>query len=109
LFDLSLERFGFNCGVGRSYISQLESGKRLNPSPDLLEQIEFRYGLSPAWLKQGRGDPFVSQQTNELASKSPKLPFPLEAEAPDDAPSAKVPAGLHVAHVQFTLLAETLE
>jgi transcriptional regulator with XRE-family HTH domain len=75
-FDLSMEQFGFNCGIGRAYLSQLESGKRSNPSRDLIDQIVLIYGVREEWLIAGRGDPFVSPQTNKLAIRGEPLPFP---------------------------------
>ena len=61
---LSLQEFGDRCGVGRSYVSKLESGASRNPSLELTNKVCQEFGVRSEWLLSGTSDPFVEAEVS---------------------------------------------
>jgi len=57
MLDLSLKEFGSRINTQHGYLSELENGKKTNPSADLLEKIASEFGVSVEWLEKGTGEP----------------------------------------------------
>lgn len=72
--------FADRLGVSQSFISAMESGKKLLP-PDLAEKIIDEFGVNRRWLKIGKGEPWGDNQMNQIdciektESVGPKVGF----------------------------------
>lgn len=73
---LSLTQTAFSepLGVRQSHISGIEKGER-EPSDTLLLLMEYHYGISRTWLKNGAGDMLVAKERAEkqLANEHQRL------------------------------------
>lgn len=70
------------CGIkNSSFISDLKSGKIVNPSHDVIRSIEKNIGISEDWISEGEGDPFdvrlrePSTQYNIFQQANVHIPF----------------------------------
>lgn len=66
-YDLTLEQFGDRLGVGASYLSKLETGKRESPSNQFLYLVSNTFHVRKQWLISGEGDPFSVDALNATA------------------------------------------
>lgn len=57
---ISQKLFGEGIGIADSYVSEIESGKKV-PSLTILLAIESRFGVSSEWLKSGKGDKYTKE------------------------------------------------
>lgn len=55
---MTQHKFAKEIGVSHTYISEIEGGRR-TPSELFLSAVEYRFGISKEWLKQGKGDKYV--------------------------------------------------
>ncbi len=53
-----------NYGMSRSYIAEVESGKRV-PRPELIMKLYYDYGVNPHYLLFGTGDMFDASNTKK--------------------------------------------
>jgi transcriptional regulator with XRE-family HTH domain len=60
---LSLQGFGNAVSYHKSYINRLESGENRNPSTDFLVKVGDTFGVSPEWLRTGKGEMIVAHAT----------------------------------------------
>jgi transcriptional regulator with XRE-family HTH domain len=96
--NLTLDEFGERVGVGRSYISKLENGHRLNVSENFLRALCFDCFVNRDWILNGAGEPFTWDHLNETANKG-YITFP--PKPPENARKAAffealVPAGMAI-------------
>ena len=70
-YALTLAEFGTQIGVGRSYLSKLENGKRQNVSAQFLRSVCEKFDVWDVWLESGQGEPFRYRHLNELAESGP--------------------------------------
>lgn len=71
---MSLADFAEPLGIGRSYLSKLESGDSKNPSQPLLDSICNTYAVRHEWLITAKEPVFVSAALNEQAAKGKLSP-----------------------------------
>lgn len=64
LLHLTGEQFSAPLGVGRSSISNIESGGR-DLTDQMVKSICHCYNVSEEWLRTGEGEPFAPQTTNQ--------------------------------------------
>lgn len=57
---ISQKLFGVGIGIADSYVSEIESGKKV-PSLTILLAIEYKYGVSMDWLKTGKGGKYIKE------------------------------------------------
>ena len=62
---LTMERFGAKIGMGRSSISDIESGRRTLTNQSRLS-ICREFGVNEEWLRNGMGEMFSSEPASEL-------------------------------------------
>ena len=62
---LTMERFGAKIGMGRSSISDIESGRRTLTNQTRLS-ICREFGIQEDWLRNGKGEMFTPEPRNEL-------------------------------------------
>ena len=83
-YGLSLGALGRRLGVGTSYLSLLESGKREKPSKLLVTMICQTYCVRQDWLLQGEGKPFEMEYLNQAAASGKitgcEVPRPITVE-----------------------------
>lgn len=111
-YDLTLEQFGEQIGVGRSYVSKLENGKSKNASEWFIESACSQLHLQREWLLTGKGEPFTHDALNQAAKQGKTLPsLPSHADAPGTSDYANA---LHLAGIFLVIqptvghLAETM-
>ena len=61
---LTLEEFGSRIGVGRSAISNIESGAR-GLTNQMFNSICREFSVNPDWLRDGSGEPFLRRSRDE--------------------------------------------
>jgi transcriptional regulator with XRE-family HTH domain len=61
--DASGEAFGKSMGYSKAHISKLESGFQDKPTLEFLDALERVHRVNRTWLVEGKGSPFVSQET----------------------------------------------
>lgn len=64
LKKMTLAQFGGGVGFGSSAIANVENGTN-NVSTQLFTAIVQRYGVSPEWLRDGVGDPFLPKPRDQ--------------------------------------------
>lgn len=69
--NLNQTIFGYNLGVSRSVIQNIESDKT-SPNKEFLHLVCKIYSVNENWLLYGTGDMFLDQMTAELNSLSDK-------------------------------------
>lgn len=77
------------CQVSASYISELESGKRVNPSARLVDDLARELGVETDWLTGANNDPLPPMaypMPDEIIGT-----FPLKARAPRTPQYCSVP------------------
>lgn len=57
---ISQKLFGEGIGIADSYVSEIESGKKV-PSLTILLAIAFKYGVSIDWLESGKGEKYIKE------------------------------------------------
>ena len=62
--NLTLEKFGYKIGIGKSALSQFESGKA-NPSDRTLLAICREFNVNETWLRTGEGTMFIEPGRDE--------------------------------------------
>ncbi len=70
---VSLTALGRSLGIAVSYLSQLESGTRGNPSLSTLEKLGSFYGVNRDWLIEGRGAKFADLDPEQTKVRFLKL------------------------------------
>ncbi len=63
--NLTMEKFGIRLGVGKTAISKLENGER-NLTELMFKSICREFNVNEEWLRNGKGEMFVSNPGNEL-------------------------------------------
>ena len=66
--DMTMEEFGSRLGVGRSAISNIESGTR-NVTDQMFTSICREFDVNEEWLRNGSGEPFVQRSRDENIQK----------------------------------------
>lgn len=61
---LTMDKFGERVGVGKTAISNIESGNR-NLTEQMTKSICREFGVREEWLRTGDGEPFGSQTRNQ--------------------------------------------
>lgn len=61
-------------GLSRSYVGQLQNGRRANPEIDTLAKLARVAGVSPAWLAYGEGTPRGSSKDARRLIRFGELP-----------------------------------
>ena len=74
-YEMSLQEFGDKLGFGRSYINNLEAGRRDNPSDAFLVKLNSVFRVRLEWLFKGEGTPFDDVVLAERAARGEKLNF----------------------------------
>lgn len=64
---ISQKIFGEGIGIADSYVSEIESGKKV-PSLTILLAIAFKYGVNIDWIETGKGEKF-SKESAYLTDK----------------------------------------
>lgn len=62
--NLTLEKFGKKLGVGKSAISDIESGRN-NVSDQMFNSICREFNVNPSWLRDGSGEMFVQKSRDQ--------------------------------------------
>jgi transcriptional regulator with XRE-family HTH domain len=95
-YALTLDDFGNQIGVGRSYLSKLENGKRCKTSEQFIYALTHAFEVRRDWLLHGEGSPFTSDSLNATAAKGPlQLPHdPSEDKLRNIFANALLAAGL---------------
>ena len=57
---ISQKLFGEGIGIADSYVSEIESGKKV-PSVTILLAIGYKYGVGMDWLETGRGEKYIKE------------------------------------------------
>ena len=84
LADLGVNQMDFarRTGFGQSYISQIMSGGKSNPSPRFYDSVGREFSVNPEWLKTGKGDMYAmpggvgKTEDAEILAKYRLLPKP---------------------------------
>lgn len=106
--SLTMAEFGARIGVGKGYISKLESGKSSKTSEQFIFLVCREFHVSRDWLLAGTGKPFSWDHLNELTEGSGAITLapivPLD-EARTAFVDALFPAGITI---QFSPTVESL-
>ena len=70
---ISLTALARSLDVAPSYLSQLESGVRSNPSLSRIEKLCAFYGVNQDWLIEGRGPQFAELDPEQARARFLKL------------------------------------
>lgn len=62
--NLTMEKFGKQLGVGKSAISDIESGRN-NVSDQMFTSICREFNVNPEWLRDGVGEMFLTISRND--------------------------------------------
>lgn len=61
---LTMEQFGARLGIGKSSISEIESGRR-NPTEQMIKAICREFNVNENWLRTGEGDMVIALSRRE--------------------------------------------
>ena len=55
------KQFGYRIGISNTYLSEVESEKKV-PSEPLLLAIEYKFGVNKDWIIRGKGEKYVKER-----------------------------------------------
>jgi transcriptional regulator with XRE-family HTH domain len=65
---LKQKEMALRLAIAPPYLSELESGKKTNPSPEVIQRICSEFSVTPSWLL-GEGDTATKEQVMAAISK----------------------------------------
>lgn len=78
---MTQKAFAASLGIVQSFLCAIEKGKK-TPSDTLLIAAQHKYNIDPAWLENGKGEPFATATATAVPSTTLSCEIPLFKDPP---------------------------